>query len=65
MIAENPKVSEDLETNKNFCAGILTDEEENFYFDTRFNSFEEAYMWAIEHNCTHIYDAKKDEFAKI
>ena len=59
------KICDDLEAEKKFCAGVLNDGIEDFYYDTRFKSFEEAYAWGLEHNCTHIYDNERDMFIKI
>ena len=47
-----------------YCAGtLLADGTEDFYWDTRFASYEEATMWAVEHDCTHIcyYNRKTNE----
>lgn len=48
-----------------YCAGILADDIEDFYWDTQFSSYEECEQWAIEHELTHIYDDIEDIFYKI
>lgn len=49
-----------------YSAGRIEDDgTEDFYYDTGFNSYEEACDWGINHNCTHIYDREKDEFTPI
>lgn len=48
-----------------YCAGCLTDENEDFYWDTKFSTIEEAIEWGINHNCTHIYDSIEDTFSRI
>lgn len=50
---------------KRYCAGVLTDDVEDFYWDTLFVTFEEAVQWGINHECTHIYDDIEDRFYKI
>lgn len=50
---------------KRYCAGTLTDENEDFYWDTLFSSIEDCEEWAINHNCTHIYDNVSNKFFKI
>lgn len=54
-----------MDNVKRFCAGRLMEDEEDFYWDTRFSSIEEAIMWGAEHGCTHIYDSIADEFYAI
>ena len=58
-----------MDNVKRFCAGRLIKEDEglkeDFYYDTRFSSIEEAIMWGAEHECTHIYDSIADEFYAI
>lgn len=48
-----------------FCAGVLTDEIEDFYYDTTFTTFEEACEWGINHDCTHVYDCKNNVYLPI
>lgn len=49
-----------------YSAGrIESDGTEDFYYDTGFNSYDEACDWGINHECTHIYDREKDEFIPI
>ena len=45
-----------------YCAGTLTSTEEDFYYDTQFTSYEECVLWAIEHNCTHVYNTETEKF---
>ena len=44
---------------------IEEDGTEDFYYDTGFDSYDEACDWGINHECTHIYDREKDEFTPI
>lgn len=49
-----------------YSAGRIEDDgTENFYYDTGFDSYDEACDWGINHDCTHIYDREKDEFIPI
>lgn len=49
-----------------YSAGRIEDDgTEDFYYDTGFNSYDEACDWGINHGCTHIYDREKDEFTPI
>lgn len=50
---------------KRYCAGILTQESEDFYWDTQFSSVDECIEWALSHECTHFYDSVTDTFTKI
>lgn len=34
-------------------------------WDTRFDYFEEAADWGMNHGCTHVYDVITDEFEEI
>lgn len=58
-----------MDNVKRFCAGCLIEEDEglkeDFYWDTRFSSIEEAIMWGAEHECTHIYDSVENSFTEI
>lgn len=49
-----------------YSAGRIEDDgTEDFYYDTGFDSYDEACDWGINHDCTHIYDREKDEFTPI
>lgn len=49
-----------------YSAGRIEDDgTEDFYYDTGFDSYDEACDWGINHDCTHIYDRERDEFAPI
>lgn len=50
---------------KRYCAGNLIDGSEDFYWDTRFTSIEECIEWAINHNCSYVYDEIEDKFMPI
>ena len=51
---------------KRYSVGIITDDgTEDFYWDTQFESKEEAIEWAINHECTHIYDIMSNTFEQI
>lgn len=54
-----------FEPIKRYCAGILTDDQQDFYWDTQFASYEECEQWGAEHGQTHIYDDIEDRFYKI
>lgn len=49
-----------------YSAGRIEDDgTEDFYYDTGFDSYDEACDWGINHDCTHIYDRERDEFTPI
>ena len=54
---------------KRYSAGRVIVEDDgtwyDFYYDTQFESREEAEVWGIEHECTHTYDAVTREYKKI
>lgn len=50
---------------KRYCAGIMLEDFDDFYWDTQFESYEECELWGMEHDCTHIYDDIEDKFYKI
>ena len=49
-----------------YSAGRIEDDgTEDFYYDTGFDSYDEACDWGTNHDCTHIYDRETDEFVPI
>lgn len=49
-----------------YSAGRIEDDgTEDFYYDTGFDSWDEACDWGINHKCTHIYDREKNEYVPI
>lgn len=50
---------------RRYCAGILTENEEDFYWDIQFETYEECIQWAINRGLTHIYDNITDKFFPI
>lgn len=49
-----------------YSAGRIEDDgTEDFYYDTGFDSWDEACDWGINHECTHIYDREKNEYVPI
>lgn len=51
---------------KRFCCGCIgINGEEDFYWDTRFASWDEAFDWGVNHDCTHIYDSVENSFTRI
>lgn len=49
-----------------FSAGrIEEDGTQDFYWDTQFETREEAEEWGINHDCTHIYDTVTGTFESI
>lgn len=48
-----------------YCGGILTEENEDFYWDIEFSSYEECEEWSINRGLTHIYDSIEDRVYKI
>jgi len=72
-IARMYKSEEDVEacdkviasTHRYSAGRIEEDGTEDFYYDTGFDSYDEAFDWGTNHDCTHIYDREKDEFIPI
>lgn len=52
-------------THRYSAGRIEEDGTEDFYYDTGFDSYDEAFDWGTNHDCTHIYDREKDEFIPI
>ena len=53
-------------SNHRYSAGRIEDDgSEDFYYDTGFDSWDEACDWGINHECTHIYDREQDAFLPI
>lgn len=49
-----------------YSAGrIEEDGTEDFYYDTGFDSWDEAVCWGDGHDCTHIYDRQTGEYLPI
>ncbi len=44
---------------------LLPDQTEDFFYDTRFETEEEAIEYGVQHDCTHIYNSVTDSFIKI